>query len=79
MRPSWVRSSRVSAGTPNKSTLRNELRQHTTDDFRQYLQLPDLNLVKETLEVEKNRLRLALAGEINVKYTPLKIHFMALR
>ena len=24
-----------SAGTPSKNTLRNELRQHTTDDFRQ--------------------------------------------
>ena len=44
-----------SAGTPSKSTLRNELRQHTTDDFRQYLKLPELNLVKETLEDEARR------------------------
>jgi len=62
-----------SAGTPSKSTLRNELRQHTTDDFRQYLKLPDLNLVKETLEDEKNRLRVALAGEIDDGYVEVDI------
>jgi chemotaxis protein MotB len=62
-----------SAGTPSKDTLRNELRQHTTDDFRQYLQLPDSNLVKETLEDEKHRLRLALAGEITDGYVEVDI------
>ena len=54
-----------SAGTPNPETLRNVLRQHTTDDFRQYLEIPDTDAVKDVLEEEKNRLRLALAKEID--------------
>jgi chemotaxis protein MotB len=62
-----------SAGTPSKDTLRNELRQHTTDDFRQYLQLPDPGFVQNALEDEKNRLRLALAGEINDGYVEVDI------
>ena len=62
-----------SAGMPSKDTLRNELRQHTTDDFRQYLQLPDAGFVQDTLADEKNRLRLALAGEINDGYVEVDI------
>lgn len=53
-----------SAGTPDKKTLRNDLRQHTTDDFMQYLKMPDPNFVKDKLEQEKNRLSLALRNEI---------------
>ena len=62
-----------SAGTPTKDTLRNQLRQHTTDDFRQYLKLPDPDFVKDPLVDEKNRLRLALAGEINDGYVEVDI------
>jgi chemotaxis protein MotB len=62
-----------SAGTPTKDTLRNELRQHTTDDFRQYLKLPDPGVVKDILEDEKNRLRIALAGEIDDGYVEVDI------
>ena len=54
-----------SAGTPDPKTLRNEMRQHTTDDFRQYLEIPDTDAVRDVMEDEKNRLRLALAGEID--------------
>ena len=62
-----------SAGTPDPKTLRNELRQHTTDDYRQYLQLPDLNKIKETLDEEKKRLQLALASEIDDGYVEVDI------
>lgn len=53
-----------SAGTPDEKTLNNELRQHTTDDFRQYLRLPDPNIITDTVNEEKKRLSLALANEI---------------
>ena len=54
-----------SAGTPDSKTVRNELRQHTTDDFRQYLQLPSPGVIRKTLEEEKKRLQAALASEID--------------
>ena len=70
-----------SAGTPDPRTALNELRQHTTDDFRQYLRLPDPEKSKQQespdanevihdpasthLEMEGERLRLALAREID--------------
>lgn len=66
-------ASEFSAGTPDPKTARNELRQHTTDDFRQYLQLPDLNRVKETLDEEKKRLQHALASEIDDGYVEVDI------
>lgn len=62
-----------SAGTPDEKTLQNELRQHTTDDFRQYLRIPDTDQVKENLEQEKNRLRLALAREIDDGFVEVEI------
>jgi len=62
-----------SAGTPDPDTLRNEVRQHTTDDFRQYLKIPDTDAVRDVLEDEKNRLRLALAGEIDDGFVEVEI------
>ncbi len=62
-----------SAGTPDEKTLQNDLRQHTTDDFRQYLRIPDTDLVKENLQDEKNRLRLALAEEIDGGFVEVEI------
>lgn len=78
-----------SAGTPDPRTARNELRQHTTDDFRQYLRLPDpekdkqpdapdsKNVIRDPassrLEMEGERLRLALAREIDDGFVEVDI------
>jgi chemotaxis protein MotB len=62
-----------SAGTPDPKTVRNEVRQHTTDDFRQYMQLPDINIIRETLDDEKERLESALAKEIDDGYVEVDI------
>ena len=62
-----------SAGTPDKKTVMNELRQHTTDDFRQYLKMPATDSFREALEGEKRRLRLALAGEIEDGFVEVDI------
>jgi len=62
-----------SAGTPDKKTMRNELRQHTTDDFKQFLKMPDNDSFRKALEDEKNRLRLALAGEIDDGFVEVDI------
>lgn len=62
-----------SAGTPDSKALQNELRQHTTDDFRQYLQLPTLGNIQETLDEEKKRLQAALASEIDDGYVEVDI------
>ena len=62
-----------SAGTPDKETLRNELRQHTTDDFRQYLKVPSQDSVKAMLEEEKRRLTVALASEIEKGFVEVDI------
>jgi chemotaxis protein MotB len=76
-----------SAGTPNPRTQLNELRQHTTDDFRQYLKMPEPSTPqttqdgekgnpvgdKNSLESEGARLRLALAGEIDDGFVEVDI------
>jgi len=62
-----------SAGTPDSRVAQNEVRQHTTDDFRQYLQLPVLGMIKETLDEEKKRLQAALASEIDDGYVEVDI------
>lgn len=62
-----------SAGTPDPETVRNILRQNTTDDFRQYLSIPIQKSIEETLEEEKNRLRLALAREIDDGFVEVDI------
>ena len=62
-----------SAGTPDKKTLRNELRQHTTDDFRQYLKMPSLDFMRQMLEEEKRRLRVALSTEIDKGFVEVDI------
>jgi chemotaxis protein MotB len=53
-----------SAGTPTSKTLENELRQHTTDDYMQYLKMPVPKL-DQKLEDEGYRLRQALMTEID--------------
>lgn len=62
-----------SAGTPDKKTLRNDLRQHTTDDFMQYLKMPDPGTASDKLEMEKNRLNLALRNEIEKGFVEVDI------
>lgn len=54
-----------SAGKPDESTPYNEMRQYTTDDFRQYMEIPKPSKeFEDALDGEKERLRLALADEI---------------
>jgi len=62
-----------SAGTPSKETVRNELRQHTTDDFRQFLEIPDKSRFEKALEGERSRLRFALADEIDNGFVEVDI------
>lgn len=63
-----------SAGKPDESTTLNEMRQITTDDFRQYLEIPkQVREVEEALEVEKERLRLALEKEIEEGFVEVDI------
>ena len=62
-----------SAGTPDKETLRNEMRQHTTDDFRQYLKVASQDSVNKMLEEEKQRLLVALASEIEKGFVEVDI------
>jgi len=77
-----------SAGKPDEPTPLNEMRQITTDDFRQYLEIPkhyskpDVPQKEETehqkefddkLKSEKERLRLALEKEINEGFVEIDI------
>lgn len=63
-----------SAGKPDESTPQNEMRQVTTDDFRQYLEIPKPSKAfEEALQVEKERLRLALEAEINDGFVEVDI------
>jgi chemotaxis protein MotB len=62
-----------SAGTPD-STAINEMRQHTTDDFMQYLKIPKPSAAfVDAINKEKGRLQLALAEEIKQGYVEIKI------
>ena len=63
-----------SAGKPDESTPLNEMRQITTDDFRQYLEIPKpTKEFSDALKVEKERLRLALEKEINEGFVEVDI------
>ncbi len=63
-----------SAGQPDESTPLNEMRQITTDDFRQYLEIPKPGKeFDEALKSEKERLRLALEQEINEGFVEVDI------
>lgn len=63
-----------SAGKPDESTPLNEMRQITTDDFRQYLEIPKKSReVEETLKEEEGRLRLALEKEIKEGFVEIDI------
>jgi chemotaxis protein MotB len=63
-----------SAGKPDESTPFNEMRQITTDDFRQYLEIPKPSKeFVDALKSEKERLRLALENEIKEGFVELDI------
>lgn len=63
-----------SAGKPDESTPLNEMRQVTTDDFRQYLEIPKPpKEFDEALKAEKERLHLALEKEINEGFVEVDI------
>jgi chemotaxis protein MotB len=63
-----------SAGKPDESTPLNEMRQITTDDFRQYLEIPKpTKEFENALKTEKDRLRLALEKEINEGFVEVDI------
>jgi chemotaxis protein MotB len=63
-----------SAGKPDESTPLNEMRQVTTDDFRQYLEIPKPSEeFKEAIKGEQERLRLALEKEINEGFVEVDI------
>ncbi len=63
-----------SAGTPDQSTMANEMRQHTTDDFMQFLKVPKPSAeFVDALDKEKDRLSLALADEIEKGLVEIKI------
>jgi len=63
-----------SAGKPDASTVFNEMRQITTDDFRQYLEIPKPSKeFVDALKTEKERLRLALENEIKEGFVELDI------
>lgn len=62
-----------SAGTPD-STAVNEMRQHTTDDFMQFLKIPKPSAAfVDAISKEKDRLQLALAEEIEQGYVEIKV------
>jgi chemotaxis protein MotB len=63
-----------SAGTPDQSTMMNEMRQHTTDDFMQYLKIPKPSAeFVDAITKEKDRLSLALADEIEKGFVEISI------
>ncbi|MGB5475169.1 MAG: flagellar motor protein MotB [Gammaproteobacteria bacterium] len=63
-----------SAGKPNESTPLNEMRQVTTDDFRQYLEIPKpTKEFEDALKGEKERIQLALANEIKDGFVEVDI------
>jgi chemotaxis protein MotB len=63
-----------SAGKPDESTPLNEMRQVTTDDFRQYLEIPKPSKeFEDALKGEKERLQLALANEIKAGFVEVDI------
>lgn len=63
-----------SAGKPDESTPLNEMRQITTDDFRQYLEIPKPSKeFEDALKSEKDRLRLALEKEIDEGFVEVDI------
>ena len=62
-----------SAGTPSKSSP-NEMRQETTDDFMQFLKIPKPSeAFIDAINKEEERLKLALANEIEQGYVEIKI------
>jgi len=63
-----------SAGKPDQSTPLNEMRQFTTDDFRQYLEIPKPSKeFKDAVKTEKERLQVALEKEINEGFVEVNI------
>lgn len=63
-----------SAGTPNPETAVNEVRQHTTDDFMNFLKIPKPSSgFVDAINKEKDRLQLALAEEIEKGMVEIKI------
>jgi chemotaxis protein MotB len=63
-----------SAAKPDESTPLNEMRQVTTDDFRQYLEIPEPSKeFEEALKGEKERIQLALADEIEEGFVEVDI------
>ena len=62
-----------SAGTPSEKSI-NEMRQHTTDDFMQFLKIPKPSAeFKDAINREKGRLQLALADEIEQGFVEIKV------
>ena len=62
-----------SAGTPSEKSP-NEMRQHTTDDFMQFLKIPRPSAeFVDAINKEKDRLKLALAEEIEQGYVEIKV------
>lgn len=62
-----------SAGTPDSKSV-NEMRQHTTDDFMQFLKIPKPSAAfVDAINKEKDRLKLALADEIEQGFVEIKI------
>ncbi|MGB5339268.1 MAG: flagellar motor protein MotB [Gammaproteobacteria bacterium] len=62
-----------SAGTPDP-TVMNSLRQHTTDDFMQYLKMPKKKgELEDKLKKEGERLRMALADEIESGFVEIEV------
>ena len=63
-----------SAGTPDPKTTVNEVRQHTTDDFMNFLKVPKPSAAfVDAIGKEKDRLQLALADEIEKGMVEIKI------
>lgn len=62
-----------SAGKPDSTSV-NEMRQITTDDFRQYLEIPKPpKEFDDAIKAEKERLRLALEKEISEGFVEVEI------
>ena len=63
-----------SAGTPDPETTVNEMRQHTTDDFMNFLKVPKPSAAfVDAINKEKDRLQLALADEIEKGMVEIKV------
>lgn len=63
-----------SAGTPDPKTTVNEVRQHTTDDFMNFLKVPKpSDAFVDAINKEKDRLQLALADEIEKGMVEIKV------